>query len=98
MVSIYHSMGRLFTDKFSLLHFATGIIVYYWGMSFTWWFILHALYEYLENTPTGMKYINLIKMWPGGKNEKDTIVNSIGDQFYALLGWVFSWYICNYTN
>ena len=43
-------MGIKFTDNFSLLHIASGIIIYYWGVSFWNWFILHLLYEYLENT------------------------------------------------
>jgi hypothetical protein len=90
-------MGRVFTDKFSLLHFACGIIVYYWGMSFDAWFVIHGLFEILENTQTGMKYINQISLWPGGKNEKDTVINSIGDQFYATLGWSCAWFICFYS-
>jgi hypothetical protein len=86
-------MGFQFTDKYSLLHFATGIIAYYWGISFTFWFIIHLLYEYLENTKQGMKIINKIKLWPGGKEKADTILNSIGDQFYGLLGWLFTFFI-----
>lgn len=88
-------MGRVFTDKFSLLHFACGIIVYYWGMSVVVWFIIHGLFEILENTQTGMKYINMISLWPGGKDEKDTVINSIGDQFYGLVGWFCAWAICS---
>ena len=34
-----------FTDKYSLLHFASGVIVYYWNISFISWFIIHALVE-----------------------------------------------------
>ena len=63
-------MGSYFTDKFSLLHFATGIIVYYWNMSFLLWFILHLLFEYIENTESGMNIINKIHLWPGGKVKK----------------------------
>jgi len=86
-------MGTQLTDKFSLLHFATGIIAYYWGISFITWFLIHLIYEYLENTVYGMKLINKIKMWPGGKYRADTILNSIGDQCYALLGWIFTFCI-----
>jgi hypothetical protein len=86
-------MGIYFTDKYSLLHFASGIIAYYWGISFILWFIIHLLYEYVENTNLGMKIINKIKMWPGGKEKSDTILNSIGDQFYGLLGWIFTFFI-----
>ena len=86
-------MGFKFTDRYSLLHFASGIIAYYWGISFATWFIIHLLYEYLENTMQGMKIINKIKLWPGGKEKADTILNSIGDQFYGLLGWLFTFFI-----
>lgn len=86
-------MGSQFTDEYSLLHFATGIIAYYWSISFTSWFMIHFLYEYVENTTQGMKIINKIKLWPGGKEYADNIINSIGDHFYALLGWIFAFYI-----
>jgi hypothetical protein len=89
-------MGIHFTDKYSLLHFASGIIAYYWSISFVLWFIIHLLYEYIENTEQGMKIINKIKIWPGGKEESDKILNSIGDQFYALLGWVFTYFILTF--
>ncbi len=86
-------MGTQFTDKFSLLHFATGIIAYYWGLSFLMWFILHLIFEYLENTVYGMKLINKITLWPGEKDYTDSVLNSIGDQFYALLGWLFPFFL-----
>ncbi len=89
-------MGIHFTDKYSLLHFASGIIAYYWSISFVLWFIIHLLYEYIENTEQGMKIINKIKIWPGGKEKSDKILNSIGDQFYALLGWIFTHFILSF--
>jgi len=87
-------MGVFFTDKFSLLHFSTGVIVYYWSISFLYWFVIHALYEIVENTVYGMYIINKIKLWPGGKNTADTVTNSIGDQFYAILGWLTAYILC----
>ncbi len=89
-------MGIHFTDKYSLLHFASGIIAYYWSISFVLWFIIHLLYEYIENTEQGMKIINKIKIWPGGKEKADKMLNSIGDQFYALLGWIFTHFILSF--
>ena len=89
-------MGIYFTDKYSLLHFASGIIAYYWGISFILWFIIHLLFEYVENTKLGMKIINKIKMWPGGKEKSDTILNRIGDQFYGSLGWIFTFFILKF--
>jgi hypothetical protein len=88
-------MGLYFTDKFSLLHFAVGIIVYYWNMSFILWFIVHMIFEYIENTKYGMSAINKFVYWPGGKDHPDSLINSLGDQFYALLGWGSAYIVCN---
>lgn len=83
-------MGNTFSDKYSLLHMAVGIVVYYWNIPFTLWFVIHALFEYLENTRTGMKIINNFTFWPGGKDHADKLINRLGDHFYALLGWYFA--------
>jgi hypothetical protein len=88
-------MGKYFTDKFSLLHFANGVVIYYWNVSFLTWFVLHLIYEYVENSEYGITVINKIKLWPGGKQESDTLINSLGDQFYASLGWLVAYTICN---
>lgn len=87
-------MGVFFSDRFSLLHFATGIIAYYWSLTFVQWFVIHVVYEVIENTTWGMKLINNITIWPGGKSKSDTITNQIGDQFYAMIGWILSYFIC----
>lgn len=84
-------MGVHFTDKYSLLHFACGIVVYYWNVSFVAWFILHLIFELAENTETGMHYIRKVKLWPGGKTHPDSRLNSVGDQFYSVLGWLFAY-------
>jgi hypothetical protein len=89
-------MGIHFTDKYSLLHFACGIVVYYWNVSFTAWFILHLIFELTENTELGMYYIRQVKLWPGGKMHPDSWINSTGDQFYSVLGWFFAYCIVTY--
>lgn len=89
-------MGIYFTDKYSLLHFSSGVIAYYWNISFIYWFIFHALYEFIENIPTIVKLIDKIKYWPGGKKTSDLLINNIGDQFYAIIGWIFTHYFLNY--
>ncbi|NBO56394.1 MAG: hypothetical protein EBU84_17790 [Actinobacteria bacterium] len=83
-------MGIYFTDKYSLLHLASGIVAQYWNISFTAWFILHAAFELVENTPAGIRVIQLIKLWPGGKSCADSLLNSLGDQFYACIGWALA--------
>jgi hypothetical protein len=89
-------MGKYFTDRFSLLHMSTGIISYYWGISLYVWFIIHLLFEYLENTYIGMKLINKLPIWPGGKDKADNMTNRIGDQFYATIGWYLAYMVCSY--
>lgn len=86
-------MGIHFTDKFSLLHFASGVMVYYWNISLLTWFIFHLIFEMVENTETGMRYIRKVKLWPGGKAHADSWINSVGDQFYSVLGWLFAYYV-----
>lgn len=82
-------MKKVF-DEYSILHFAAGIIAYFWGLPFVWWFIFHAVFEYAENTKLGMTIINnYVPIWPGGKHEKETFMNSmIGDNVSAVAGWV----------
>jgi len=83
-------MGIYFTDKYSLLHFAVGVVVYYWNVSLVAWFIFHLIFELVENTQTGMHYIRKIKLWPGGKRHSDSWMNSLGDQLYSVLGWLLA--------
>lgn len=79
-------------DQYSILHFASGVVAYFWGMPFIWWMILHIVFEILENTEAGMRFINeYFKLWPGGKGEADTFINSaVGDNLFAALGWIVS--------
>lgn len=82
-------MGVAFTDQYSLLHFAVGILSRYWNMPLLWLLLLHALFETLENTERGMWFINTyIPYWPGGKTHSDSILNRVGDTIYSGLGWV----------
>lgn len=84
-------MGRLFIDQYSLLHFATGIVLYYWGVSLKNLTIGHIIFELIENTPTGINFINKhITIWPGGKLEPDFIINRIGDILFSILGWIIA--------
>ena len=51
-------MGTKIVDQFSLLHFAVGIVVYFWDISLLLWFVLHTMFELIENTPQGIYFIN----------------------------------------
>ncbi len=81
-------MGEELLDRFSLLHFSSGIIAYFFGIGWMQWFILHSLFELLENTQIGMELINgLFPFWPGGKSQPDSFINSVGDSLAAMVGW-----------
>jgi len=86
-------MGIQFLDQYTYLHFATGIIAYFWNISFIAWVILHTLFELLENTKMGMQIINRSGFWPGGKTYADSVINSVGDTIGALTGWFSAYYL-----
>lgn len=85
-------MGKYFIDKYSLLHFASGVIAYHFGLDITVWLLLNIIFEMLENTPAGMQFIknHLLTIWPGGKEYSDSIINILGDIVSGIIGW----YVC----
>lgn len=92
-------MGTYLFNQYTYLHFATGIIVYFWGVSFVWWFIIHSIFEWAENTTLGIKTINtLFTIWPGGKPGPDAFINIVGDSIGALLGWLTAFWIDTYGH
>lgn len=88
-------MGNRFMDQYSLLHVATGIVAYFWNISLLNWTLIHLLFEIVENQPTGMMFINkyMKKSWPGGKPNSDHLINSMGDQLFAMIGWAMAYYL-----
>lgn len=93
-------MGKNIIDQYSLLHFAAGIVVYFWGMSLETWFILHLLFEIIENTSQGIYFINhyFKNIWPGGKPYPDNYINIISDNVFAVLGWLIAYFMDYYGN
>lgn len=92
-------MGARLFDQYTYLHFAIGIVAYFWNISIVNWFILHTIFEVVENTPTGMKFINTyIPFWPGGKPKSDSIINNIGDTIGAISGWISAYYLDQIGN
>ena len=51
-------MGLRIFDQYSLLHFAVGVLAYFWSFSFFAIILIHILFEFIENTPVGMNFIN----------------------------------------
>jgi hypothetical protein len=85
-------MGNQLLDQYSLLHYATGVLAYFWGVPVGIFFIAHVSFEAAENTNVGMKFINdTLTFWPGGKPKADSFSNIVGDNISALLG-----YYCAY--
>lgn len=85
-------MGIYLFDQYTLLHFAVGIIMYFWGISLQKLVILHIIFEYLENSQVGMNLITkYVSVWPGGKHKPDTLINSIGDILGSMLGWIVAY-------
>jgi hypothetical protein len=84
-------MGKYILDQFSLLHFASGVIVYFWGIKLSHWIIIHILFELIENTKKGVYFIdNYLTFWPGGKKSPDTLLNSISDTIFAIFGFIIA--------
>lgn len=81
-------MGSALFDTFSLLHFASGIIAYYWGINIKNWFIINIIYELVDNI--FWKHMQKIPNLPGGKPERDYFINSVSDICFGLIGWLFA--------
>jgi hypothetical protein len=89
-------MGFQFFDQYTYLHFAVGIIAYFWNISLLYWFVLHTIFEFVENTQMGIHIINkYIVFWPGGKPKSDSIMIRVGDTLGAVFGWVSAYYLDN---
>ena len=74
-------------DEFSALHFSSGFVSHRLGITAAQHFVLHALFEWIENRPEVIPLIAQIPFWPGGKEEPDSVINSIGDVVSGQIGW-----------
>ena len=92
-------MGTQAFDRYSLLHLASGIVSFYWGLSLILSLVVHTVFEVLENTKYGVHIIDNylsekalgVFGWPGGKKKPDTVINSVGDTIAFALGWVIAY-------
>lgn len=97
-------MGYLFLDQYSLLHFAVGVIAYFWNLDFWTAFILHTLFEAFENMPIGIQILNKLFpkdglfRWPGDKVKADSFINTVGDTLAFILGYLLSKFLDELSN
>ncbi len=55
--------------------------------------VLHTVFEWAENTETGMAMINRVFVregafgWPGAKKAADSLINRVGDTVAFGVGW-----------
>ena len=84
-------MGQQAIDEFSYLHLATGIIFRFFELGIFSSLVIHTAFEILENTMKGVRFINTyLTMWPGGKTEPDSVMNSVFDTVFFAAGWVLA--------
>jgi len=88
-------MGNKLLDQYSLLHFASGIIAYFWGFELKTWIILHVIFEIVENTQMGIYVINkyIYKISPMNKNYPDSFTNMTGDVLSGVVGWLSAYHL-----
>jgi hypothetical protein len=86
-------MGLRAFDQYSILHFATGVLAYFWSISLFTTIMIHILFEFVENTSVGMNLINtyFTGWWPGGKTHPDNLLNRTSDTIFTGLGWIASY-------
>ena len=82
-------MGSDLFDPFSLLHFSVGVFFYAINIDFIYTFLLHTIFEIIENSPVGVNFINThLSFWPGKKRLADTLKNSTSDLLFSIIGWL----------
>ena len=84
-------MGQKLIDQYSLLHFASGVFFYFLGIKFEIALLLHTLFEIVENIPLGITNVYYLHLfWLGGRNEPDSLLNSVGDTVVFVVGFLLS--------
>ena len=69
-------MGQGFIDRYSILHFAAGIVANFWNFDRIQWFLAHLAFEIVENTAFGMAIIKyqqfpVLAGWQGPRGQLD---------------------------
>jgi len=79
--TIYHS--NILITPWTLIHFLSGYLSYIYGLNYLQGFIIHSIYEFVNLTNESIK-----KKWNSIYTgfRKDSIVNTIGDTIFFMLG------------
>ena len=93
-------MGLNFLDQYTYLHFASGIIAYFWGLRLKTLIILHVIFEIIENTQIAITLINkyIYIFSPMTKEYPDSYINRLGDTIGAIIGWLSAYYLDKIGN
>jgi hypothetical protein len=91
-------MGRKLIDQYSLLHLSVGVILYFFGINFYVSVMIHILFEIIENSKRGVKFINKLTFWPGGKPYTDSLQNTLSDTVFFIMGWLLAQTLDNYVK
>ena len=93
-------MGLNFLDQYTYLHFASGLIAYFWGLRLKTLIISHIIFEIIENTQIAITLINkyIYKISPMRKNYPDSYINRHGDTIGAIIGWLSAYYLDKIGN
>ena len=76
-------------DRYTYLHFAAGIIAYYWGFTLIEWISVHIILDIFQRTELGKKVTKFIlRIWPESPDlSSESYLNILGDSTFTVLGW-----------
>ena len=85
-------------DQYSLLHFASGVTAYFWGIGPLAFAVIHLGWEAFEYSSFGLAAVNKYWHWPGRKKpmERDSVAGSIGDNIAGNIGYWSARYLDEY--
>ena len=91
-------MGVNFIDYYTPSHFIAGVILERLNINFNMFIFLVILFEFIENIIWTDVFTNKCIKIPGlkykdCKTEKDSVINSLSDILFGILGYKFSKYM-----
>lgn len=91
-INNFKSNLNIFTTPWSIAHFISGYMTQACGINYLYGLVIHTIYEYVNYTNYTIK-----NKWSGNwvGFRQDSLINTIGDTFYFLLGMILA---KNYNN